>query len=70
MEAYYSPLASELSEKAATIAGEMTMRTKVAPIRKSCIGVFLSGRVRSFELIHTMMMPEVTRLLNSTMITF
>ena len=46
MDAYYSPLASELSEKAATIAGEMTMRTKVAPIRKSCIGVFLSGRVR------------------------
>jgi hypothetical protein len=36
----YSALASELSEKAATIAGERTIITKVAPISRSCTVVF------------------------------
>ncbi len=54
----YSGLVSEDPEKAATMAGLMTMPTKVRPIRRSCIGVApLWG---SSELIHTMIMTQVT----------
>jgi len=51
------------------MAGEMTIATKVRPIRRSCIGVcsFCGARLCSPGLIHTMIMTQVTRLLNSTM---
>jgi hypothetical protein len=54
----YSGLVSELPEKAATMAGEMTIATKVRPIRRSCIGV--APWWGSSELFHSLMMPEVT----------
>lgn len=41
----YSGLVSEVPEKAATIAGEINMATKVRPIRKSCILVSPLGEV-------------------------
>ena len=63
-EGDYSGLVSELPEKAATMAGEMTIATKVRPIRRSCIEV--APWRGSSELFHSLMMPEVTRLLNST----
>jgi hypothetical protein len=44
----YSGLFSEVPEKAATMAGLITMRTKVRPIRRSCIGGISSvGFVRT-----------------------
>jgi hypothetical protein len=39
----YSAAASEDPEKAATIAGEMTIITKTAPIKRSCMEVILLG---------------------------
>jgi hypothetical protein len=54
----YSGLVSEDPEKAATMAGEMTIATKVRPIRRSCIGVApLWG---SSELFHSFIMRQVT----------
>lgn len=67
----YSGLVSEVPEKAATIAGVITIATKVRPIRRSCIGGFSSGALRlPPELIHTMIMTQVTKLLNSTLFLF
>jgi hypothetical protein len=36
----YSGWVSEVPENAATIAGEMTIKTKVTPIRRSCMRWF------------------------------
>ena len=68
----YSGLVSEVPEKAATIAGAITIPTKVRPIRRSCIGVFLlvGFGLAGSELIHTMMMPEVTETENPTSTVF
>jgi hypothetical protein len=64
----YSGLVSEVPENAATIAGAITIPTKVRPIRRSCMGVFLLvGFDRSgSELIHTMIMTQVTDSRNPT----
>jgi hypothetical protein len=43
----YSGLVSEVPENAATMAGAITIPTKVRPIRRSCMGVIPSGGVRS-----------------------
>jgi len=57
----YSGLVSEVPEKAATMAGAITIPTKVRPIRRSCMEVFLrvGFGLAGSELVHTMMMPEV-----------
>ena len=57
----YSGLVSEVPEKAATIAGAITIPTKVRPIRRSCMGVipWVGLGLADPELIHTMIMTQV-----------
>jgi hypothetical protein len=52
----YSAVASDEPEKAATIAGEMTIITKTAPIKRSCMEVILLGEGLTSP-VHMMMMP-------------
>ena len=68
----YSGLVSEVPEKAATIAGAITIPTKVRPIRRSCMGVILlvGFGLADPELIHTMIMTQVTVSENPTSTVF
>jgi hypothetical protein len=64
---HYSGLVSDVPEKAATIAGAITIPTKVRPIRRSCIEV--SPCVTRYEppgVIHTMIITQVTLFQNPT----
>lgn len=68
----YSALLSEVpEEKAATMAGLITMRTKERPISRSCIEVTPEGRYRfPVALADESRMTLFRKLLNSTSIDF